>query len=110
IIGVYPSEARTPQRLEITLSMHLDTSTAALQPGLRHSVDYARLAGEVRFIVGHGRFRTIETAAHAIARWVLAPPTPDAPHAEIVAVDVRLAKPGALGGTLAGVPTLHIRR
>src|SRR5690606_8736611 len=38
----------------------------------------------------------------------LAPPTADAPHAQVEAVSVRLTKPGALAG--AAVPSLEVHR
>lgn len=108
IVGVYPSEKSTPQPLEVSLALHLDTRAAARNESLRHTVDYARLAGELRFLLEHCRFRLLETAAHALARYVLAPPLPEAPRARVLAVDVTLRKPRALGGE--GVPRLTVHR
>jgi dihydroneopterin aldolase len=110
IVGLYPSEDLAPQPLEVTVSLHLDTEPAAAESGLRHSIDYARVAGELRFLLENARFRTLESAAGALARWLLAPASQDVPHAPIDAVDVRLTKPNALGGGGAGVPTIHVRR
>lgn len=107
IVGLYPSEEDAPQPLDVSVVLHLDTAPAATDTGLRHSVDYARLSGEIRFLLESCRFRTLETAAHALARYVLAPPTQDLPHARIEAVDVRLSKPLALG---AALPSVSIRR
>jgi len=110
IVGLYPSEELAPQPLDVSLALHLDTSPAADDTGLRHSIDYARLEGEVRFLLESCRFRTIEAAAHALARYALAPATPDLPHARVEAVDVTLTKPHALRGEGAGVPSLRLRR
>ncbi len=108
IVGVYPEERRTLQTLQVDLALFLDTRAAAAGAGLSHSLDYARLAGEIRFLLESCRFRLLETAAEALCSYILAPPTGDAPHAQIEAVSVRLTKPGALGGT--AVPSLEIHR
>lgn len=110
IVGLYASEAFEPQPLEVSLTLHLDTSGAADDRSLAATVDYARLEGEVRFLLESCRFRMLETAAQALARYVLAPPTGDRPHQMVEAVDVVLRKPEALGGAGAGVPVLRIRR
>lgn len=110
VVGIYPSEEVRPQPLDVSVAMHLDTEGAANDAGLALSVDYARVAGELRFLLEACRFGTLEAAAHALARYLLAPPTADAPRAQLVAVDVRLSKPHALGGDGAGVPSLSIRR
>ncbi|AKU92949.1 dihydroneopterin aldolase [Vulgatibacter incomptus] len=108
IVGVYPEERSEPQPLEIDLSLGLDTRGAASGGGLEATVDYARLTGEVRFLVGACRFRLLETAAEALARYVLAPPTGDVPRARVEEVTVRLAKPHALPGD--AVASLRIHR
>ena len=108
IVGVYPEERRTLQTLQVDLALFLDTRAAAAGAGLSASLDYARLAGEIRFLLEACRFRLLETAAEALCSYILAPPTADAPHAQVEAVSVRLTKPGALGGT--AVPSLEVHR
>ncbi|WP_373046709.1 dihydroneopterin aldolase [Vulgatibacter sp.] len=108
IVGVYPEERRTVQTLQVDLALFLDTRAAAAGAGLEASLDYARLAGEIRFLLESCRFRLLETAAEALCSYILAPPTADAPHAQVEAVSVRLTKPGALGGD--AVPSLEIHR
>lgn len=108
IVGVYPSERGTPQPLEVDLALFLDTREAAHGGGLRSTVDYARLTGELRFLLESARFRLLETAADALARYVLAPPTDDAPHAVIEAVSLTLRKPRALTGGV--LPSLTVFR
>ncbi len=110
VVGMYPSEEVLPQPLDVTLAMHLDTLGASRDDGLSRSVDYARVAGEVRFLLEACRFLTLETAAQALARYLLLPPSADVARAQVVAVDVRLTKPKALGGAGAGTPSLAIRR
>lgn len=108
IVGVYPSERDTPQPLGVDLELRLDTRPAALDAKLKDTVDYARLWGELCFLLQASRFLLLESAAEALARYILAPPPPDAPHAQVQEVVVRLSKPQALSG--AGVPSLEIVR
>lgn len=93
VIGVYPSERDTPQPLEVDVALHLDTREAA-ELGLRHTVDYAQVCGEIRFLLESCRFLLLETAAEALARYLLAPPTTD--RAPVKAVTLKLTKPAAL--------------
>ncbi len=108
IVGVYPSERDQPQPLGVSLDLYLDTRPAARDAKLLETVDYARLWGEVRFVLQASRFLLLESAAEAVARYILAPTTVDAPHGAVREVTVRLSKPRALAG--AGMPTLEIQR
>jgi len=108
IVGVYPAERLIPQPLHLDLELHLDTRAAARGGALSATVDYARLAGELRFLLESCRFLLLETAAEALCRYILAPATADAPHALIEAVELRLTKPQARAG--GAVPSLTIRR
>jgi dihydroneopterin aldolase len=108
IVGVYPNERDQPQPLGVELALYLDTRPAAREARLRETVDYARLWGEVRFLLQASRFLLLESAAEAIARYLLAPTTVDAPHGAVREVTVHLTKPRALAG--AGMPRLEIHR
>lgn len=107
IVGVYPHERHTPQPLHLDLELSLDTREAARGGGLRSTVDYARLCGELRFLLESARFLLLETAADALCRYVLAPATEDAPHAVIEAVALTLRKPRALAGGVLPSLTVH---
>jgi dihydroneopterin aldolase len=107
IVGVYPQERTTPQPLEVDVSLYLDTRGLA-EGDLKSTVDYARLSGELRFLLEVGHFRLLETAAHAICCYALAPAPKNDPHARVHAVRARLCKPSALGGALT--PSLEIFR
>lgn len=108
IVGLFDFERNTPQPVELDVTLELDTRAAARQSRLASTVDYARLLGELRFILVAGRFRLLESAAEALAAWLLAAPSPDVPRPQVEAVQVRLSKLVALSG--AAVPTLEIRR
>src|SRR5690606_33357742 len=69
-------------------------------------VDYARVAGELRFLLETCRFRALETAAHTVARYLLTRGRDEG----VVAVDVVLDKPEALAPRGGGTPRLAIRR
>ncbi len=109
VVGVYPSERTHPQPLLVDLALHFDARPAARGGGLAASIDYARLAGEVRFLLAASRFYLLETAADALARYLLAPPTEDVPRARARAVVVRLSKPRALPGSALASLQIHRR-
>jgi FolB domain-containing protein len=106
IVGVYPNERHTPQPLELDIALHLDTRRAALGL-LKFTVDYARLAGELRFLLESSRFKLLEGAADALCRYILAPPTEDSARSQVQAVTLRLAKPQALTGGAVASLTVH---
>ncbi|MDH5491945.1 MAG: dihydroneopterin aldolase [Myxococcales bacterium] len=108
IVGVYPHERHAAQPLLLDIEMGLDTRPAAMAERVRATVDYAAVTSELVFLLRSSRFRLIETAAHVIARWLLAPPAPDERRAQLERVRVRLTKPGALRGF--AIPSLLIER
>lgn len=108
IVGLFDFERNTPQPVELDVSLYFDTRAAAHHEKLNDTVDYSRLLGELRFVLTAGRFRLIESAAEAVAAWILMPPSADVPRPQVQEVDVRLSKLVALSGK--AVPTLEIHR
>lgn len=108
VVGLYPREKNTPQPLVLQLKLYLDTRRAVRENSLRHTVDYAALAGEIRFVLQHARYRLLETAADALASYLLAPSAPEATRASIQAVDLTIEKPHALPGRT--VASVRVRR
>ena len=107
VIGLYPDERRRQQTLEVDVVLNLDLRKAAYQ-GMKHSLDYNALSGEVRFIMEHGKFQMLETAAEALSAYILHPyrhiqrrPLPSS-------ATVTLKKPQALGHS--AVPAIKITR
>lgn len=107
-IGIHPEEATRTQLLQLNLILYLDTRAAASSGRLQQSVDYAALARELNFFLTHAHFRLLESAAEALARFILSPAPSDKAHASIEAVDLHIIKPEALGGV--GLPAIRIRR
>lgn len=107
VIGVYAEERKKAQPVELDLELALEAG-AQSPSSMAGTVDYARIAGEVRFLMQVSRFQLLEHAAEAIARYVLAPPTADVPHAGVSAVTVTLRKPRALEGV--ATPSVRITR
>jgi len=95
VIGVYPHERLHPQPVDIDLAIQLDTRAAAVSLNLAKSVDYAKVARDLRLLLQGARFHLLETAAEAVAALLLAP-FPDRARPE--AVQVKLCKPSALDG------------
>jgi len=108
VVGVYPHERDTPQPLRVDVEMRLDTEPAAVHERLRSTVDYAATSAQIVFLLTSCRFRLLETAAHALARYLLAPPAPGERRARAGEVTLRLTKPGALDGHAAA--SLEITR
>lgn len=108
IVGLFDFERNTPQPVELAVTLHFDTREAARHGKLVETVDYARLLGELRFILTVSRFRLLESAAEAVAAWVLAAPSADVPRPQVERAEVCLSKLVALSG--AAVPTLEIER
>ncbi len=108
VVGVHPRERHLLQALRLDVTMGLDTERAARKEGLSASVDYAAIAAQLRFLLTSCEFHMLETAAHVLARYLLAPPALGEKRAQIERVKLRLSKPGALPGV--AVPTLEIER
>jgi dihydroneopterin aldolase len=108
VVGVYPHERQSSQPLRVSLELFLDTREAAETERVSRTVDYAAVAAQVVFLLRSARFRLLETAAHALARFLLSAPAPDEGRAQLEKVRVRLDKPGALSGF--AMPSLEITR
>jgi dihydroneopterin aldolase len=108
VVGCYPRERHLPQRLRLDLAMYFSTEQAARKEALSASIDYSAIAAQLGFLLRSCEFRLLETAAHALARYLLAPPALGERRAQLERVRLRLTKPFALGATV--VPTLQIER
>ena len=108
VVGIYPRERHMPQRVRLDLAMYLSTELAARSELISASIDYSALAQQIGFLLRACEFRMIETAAHVLARYLLAPPAPGEPRAQIECLRLRFTKPFALGATAQ--PSLQIER
>lgn len=108
VVGIYAHERQRPQPLRIDIEMEVDTRPAAHTEDCATTLDYFAVAEQARFVVEMGRFQLLETAAHAIARLLLAPAAPDEARAAAQAVRVTLTKPEALAGS--AVPSVSVWR
>lgn len=108
IVGIYNRERVQAQPLRLDVALFLDTRNAATGGRLAHTVNYGRLAGELRFLLEACRFELLESVVEAVSRYLLAPPTPDVPRAQVTAATVRVIKPLALHGL--AVPSLQVHR
>jgi dihydroneopterin aldolase len=108
VVGVYPHERDALQPLRVDVDMRLDTEQAATKERVRLTVDYASVSAQIAFLLRNCRFRLLETAAHVVARHLLAPPAAGERRAQVDELTLRLTKPAALAGN--GMPTLCISR
>ncbi|RZA19241.1 MAG: dihydroneopterin aldolase [Proteobacteria bacterium] len=105
VIGVNPEEKIRSQLLRLDIKLYLDVSPAGLSGILSRTVDYSLIAKQLAFILTHSRFRLLESAAEALAVFLL---TPAQGEALIQAVDIEIHKPEALGGE--AIPSVRIFR
>ena len=108
VVGVYPRERHTPQKLRVDVCMELDLERGALREAVSASVDYAAVASQLEFLLTSCEFRMLETAAHVLSCYLLAPPALGERRAQIERVRVRLTKPGALRGV--ALPSVEVVR
>jgi dihydroneopterin aldolase len=108
VVGVYPRERDVPQRLRLDVALEVDTERAAVEERLRESIDYSATAAQIAFVLQSCRFRLVETAAHVLAKLLLAPPAPGERRVPVARVRLTLTKPDALGRH--AVPSLTIER
>lgn len=107
-IGIYPEESETCQAIKLNIKLYLSTREAAHSGHLIQSVDYSALSQEIKFILVEGRFRLLESAAEALASYILANSPRDRPRAACEAVEIEIIKPEALGGL--SIPAVRIFR
>lgn len=103
LVGVYPNEKDTPQRLLVNLCVETDTRVAAHSEQLEDTLDYDRLAECVRQVIRERHHNLIETVAERIALRILL-----AHRGRIEALTVRVEKPGAVPD--AQTVSVEIRR
>lgn len=89
LIGVYPHERQSAQRLRVDLDLWVQRSGGPLDDRLDQVVDYEKVATGVRRLVGAQHTNLVETLAERIAEWCLSDP-------RVARVRVRVAKPDAL--------------
>jgi FolB domain-containing protein len=106
ILGELPVERTKAQRIVVDIEIAFDATPAALSADLARTIDYARLEKELRFILTESHFRLVESAALALAQWLLLPPLGTEPSA--TKARVTLAKPAALPG--GAIPSVVVER
>jgi len=108
VVGVYPQERDVAQPLRVDVEMRVDTEAAATKESFVSTVDYAATAAQLAFLLQSCRFGLLETAAHVLARYLLAAPPPDDRRPQVDSVVVKLTKPEAMSGL--AVPSIEIER
>jgi dihydroneopterin aldolase len=96
IVGIYPHERQTEQRVRLDLALQVDTKRAGRSGRIGHTVDYAVLAEHVIAMLHFRRYQLVEMAAEELCAMVLAT------QPEATAVELRIEKPGALAGRASG--------
>ncbi len=89
IIGIYDEERRARQDVVINLTLYADLRRAAASDDIGDTVDYKTLKKQVIHLVETSSFLLVERLTGCIAEECLRDP-------RVLAVNVRVAKPGAL--------------
>ncbi|NIP15262.1 MAG: dihydroneopterin aldolase [Pseudomonadales bacterium] len=89
IVGVYPEERTSPQRVIVSFELFADTRAPARSDDISDALDYGEAAQQVAEFVRASRYELIEALADGIASLLL-----DGYTATKVVVEV--LKPGAL--------------
>ena len=92
ILGIYPTERRTPRNVLVNIALATDITPAAQSDQIAHALNYEQIENDVRRIARQGHFFLIETLATRLADACLLYPT-------VQAVQVTVDKPGALRHT-----------
>jgi dihydroneopterin aldolase len=89
ILGIHPHEQRSPQRIQISLSVDTDIRSAAAADDIRETVNYSTITKQIVEFVEQSQFLTIEALIEALADQLLA-------HQKINSVWLRIEKPNAV--------------
>ena len=108
VVGLYAKERNRLQPLRLDVELECDTERAAVSEKISETIDYEALVSQVAFLLQSCRFQLLETAAHVLARYLLASPAPGEKRCQVDAARLRLSKPGALYGR--AIPTVQIQR
>jgi dihydroneopterin aldolase len=104
VVGVYPNERDVLQPLCLDVWLSIDTERAAVAERIGYTVDYDAISRQIVFLLKSCRFGLLETAAHALARYLLAPPADGERRAAVESLRLQLTKPAALkAGAVASV-------
>ena len=96
VIGVYEFEHEAPQPLLIDLELTTDFSAAFASDDLKDALDYDAISQQVRAYCEQSRFALLEALTGGIIRLLFE-------NTAISQVAVRIRKPQALKGAMAGV-------
>lgn len=104
IVGVLPYERQNEQPIVLNLTLWLDFTKAAETENLNESVDYAKLAEELKEFIRLSCFKLVETLVVKTAEYVLEH------NPKVNAVEVSVAKPKAIPGCLGAEASVKIQR
>ena len=72
IIGIYPNELSTPQKVEFGFSFEYNCRQAISEDSIEAAIDYAVLTEELKAFVSNNKFKLLETLTAEIAKKILA--------------------------------------
>ncbi len=103
IVGIRPREREQAQRVRLDLALYADVSAAGRAGRINLTADYDQVAHEVTALLEFRKYHLVEMAAEEVSAMLLGA------HPLVQRVDVRIEKPGALGGR-ARAASVQVRR
>lgn len=105
IVGVRHWERKRRQRVRLDVTLGLDLRPAGRSGRIAQTIDYARVADEIRELLRFREYRLVEMAAEELSAMLFAA------HPPLSRVEIRLEKPEALRGraSSAAVSTRRAR-
>ena len=104
IVGVLPYERINEQPIILNLTLWLDFAKAAETEDLNESIDYAKLAEELKAFIRLSSFKLVETLVVKTAQYVLEH------YPKANAVEVSVSKPKAIPGCLGAEACIKVSR
>jgi dihydroneopterin aldolase len=89
IIGIYPHERESRQRIYISIELQTDIAAAAATDDFKKALDYEALANSARDLASESSFQLVESLAVAILSDIMQ-------DARVESATVRLRKPDAI--------------
>ncbi|MEE0876426.1 MAG: dihydroneopterin aldolase [Fibrobacteraceae bacterium] len=104
ILGTLPFERIKPQPIVLNISIEFDFYQAAVSENIECTVDYAKLASEIREYVCESKFQLLEALTFNTGKFILEK------YPRVKIVSVRVEKPLAIPGAKSASAEILLKR
>src|SRR5882672_7246592 len=106
ILGVADFERTEKQEIEVSFRLFIDTKKSIHSGSLEDTIDYVRILGDTKFLLENSKFYLIESAAEAIANYILSDHPVGFPKGVLKAITLEIKKTQVI--LYGASPTLHL--